>query len=306
MASAYLLIAKIAANALVAAVLSRLILRASALDKLRRMQTGTSPLLAKFLSCSSCQCFWLALLGGVILVGPALLVLAPTVLLGWRGAYHLSYLADRLPGFRPARPLRECHVCGSPYAEGRFIHRQGLDFCSHHCWFNHLKTILRPKPVIFDRQGMFIRQEVCAMSFSEFSPAQAQELLQGNTGYVYVDVRSTPEYEQGHPAGAFNVPIFHRQATGMTPNRDFLEVMERSFPPDTKLLLGCQSGIRSVRAAEALAAAGYSILANVRGGYGGVRDQLGRVVEKGWAELGLPIEQGSPEDRGYAALALKR
>ncbi|MBI2504739.1 MAG: rhodanese-like domain-containing protein [Candidatus Latescibacteria bacterium] len=143
------------------------------------------------------------------------------------------------------------------------------------------------------------------MSFDEYSPAQALELLQGDTGYVYVDVRSTPEYEQGHPAGAFNVPLFHRQSTGMTPNPDFLRVMEKVFPPETKLLLGCQSGNRSARAAEALAAAGYTCVANVRGGFGGVRDQFGRVVEKGWLELGLPVEQGSPADKGYAALALK-
>ena len=143
------------------------------------------------------------------------------------------------------------------------------------------------------------------MSFSEYSPVEALELLQGNAGYVYVDVRSTPEYEQGHPAGAYNVPLFHRQATGMTPNPDFLRVMEKVFPPETKLLLGCQSGQRSARAAEALVAAGYTCVANVRGGFGGVRDQFGRVVEKGWLELGLPAEQGSSADQGYAALALK-
>lgn len=144
------------------------------------------------------------------------------------------------------------------------------------------------------------------MSFSEYSPSETLELLQGDTGYVYVDVRSTPEYEQGHPTGAFNVPLFHRQATGMTPNPDFLRVMESAFPPETKLLLGCQSGQRSARAAEALMAAGYTCVANVRGGFGGVRDPFGRVVEKGWLELGLPVEQGSPADKGYAALALKK
>lgn len=143
------------------------------------------------------------------------------------------------------------------------------------------------------------------MSFSEYSPSEALELLQGNTGYVYVDVRSIPEYEQGHPASAFNIPLFHRQTTGMAPNPDFLRVMENAFPPETKLLLGCQSGQRSARAAEALVAAGYTCVANVRGGFGGVRDQFGRVVEKGWLELGLPVEQGSPEGQGYTSLALK-
>jgi rhodanese-related sulfurtransferase len=38
------------------------------------------------------------------------------------------------------------------------------------------------------------------------SPQEAKDLMD-KEGYVYVDVRSIPEFEAGHPAGAFNVPI---------------------------------------------------------------------------------------------------
>ena len=295
MPPAYLLLAKLAANILLASSLSRL---------LQRRLGQTLPGLAG----SQLLPLWPALVGSLLLSsgrdlsGVQALEPIALVLLGWRGGYYFNMVLDHLLASEPAP---QCHVCDATQANPRFIRRQGLDFCSHNCWYIHLKNILTVKPVIFDQQVMFIRQEVYPMSFSEYSPPEALELLQGNTGYVYVDVRSTPEYELCHPAGAYNVPLFHRQATGMTPNPDFLQVMEKAFPPESKLLVGCQSGQRSARAAEALVAAGYTCVANVRGGFGGVRDQFGRVVEKGWLELGLPVEQGSPADQGYAALALK-
>ncbi len=36
--------------------------------------------------------------------------------------------------------------------------------------------------------------------------------LQAGEGYVYIDVRSIPEYERGHSAGAHNVPLLHVDA----------------------------------------------------------------------------------------------
>jgi rhodanese-related sulfurtransferase len=124
-------------------------------------------------------------------------------------------------------------------------------------------------------------------------------------GYTYVDVRSIPEFANGHPAGAVNVPLLHRdERTGqMTPNRDFLQVMEANFPRDARLLIGCQVGGRSAQAAELLASAGYSDVTNVLGGFGGARDQFtGRVNAEGWASSGLPVESGETPGRSYDAL----
>ncbi len=294
MTPTYLLLAKLAANILLAAALSRL---------LRRL--GGSGLAGpQFLP------LWPALAGGLLLstgsgqpFGLAqALELCALVLLAWRGGFYANAAIDHLAA---PREVLSCDYCRATEGKPRFLHHQGLDFCSHDCWSAHLRTLVTPKPVLFDRQGSFIRQEVYPMSFAEYNPTQAQELLQSDSGYVYVDVRSTPEYEQGHPAGAYNVPLLHRQPTGISPNPDFLRVMEAAFPPDTKMLVGCQSGQRSARAAEALVAAGYTCVANVRGGFGGVRDPSGRVVEAGWRELGLPVEQGSPAGQGYTSLALK-
>jgi rhodanese-related sulfurtransferase len=130
--------------------------------------------------------------------------------------------------------------------------------------------------------------------------------LQGQ-GHVYVDVRSSREFESGHPAGAFNIPMLEPdESTGqLQPNPDFVRVMQASFPNDAKLLLGCQMGGRSQRAAQILQAFGFEDVANVRGGFDGARDPMSGRVDSGWAESGLPVEDGHPPDRSYQSLLEK-
>jgi rhodanese-related sulfurtransferase len=135
------------------------------------------------------------------------------------------------------------------------------------------------------------------------SPKEAQELM--GAGWTYLDVRSVPEFEQGHPAGAVNVPLMHTGAAGMTPNEDFLAVVGAAFPKETKLVVGCQAGGRSARAAQLLEAAGYSELADQRAGFGGSRDGGGRTIELGWAAQGLPVNKGQPAAGSYEALRMK-
>ena len=135
------------------------------------------------------------------------------------------------------------------------------------------------------------------MSYQNVSPTEAKKLLEGDASSVYIDVRSIPEYESGHPAGAFNIPIMQRHAMGMVPNLDFVQVVQGHFATDAKLLVGCQSGARSMHACEALVAAGFTDVANVTAGFGGSR------TERGWQDLGFPVEFGSSDDKGYAALS---
>ena len=141
------------------------------------------------------------------------------------------------------------------------------------------------------------------MPIPQISPHEAQAILAAEQGATYVDVRSVPEFAQAHPTGAVNVPLFHADGRGqMAPNPEFLAVMQASFAPDAKLLLGCLSGTRSQRAAEILSAAGYRDLANVRTGIGGARDFMGRIVEPGWADLGLPVESETHPGASYESL----
>jgi rhodanese-related sulfurtransferase len=134
------------------------------------------------------------------------------------------------------------------------------------------------------------------------SPAEAKELL--DQGYVYVDVRSEPEYAAGHPKGALNVPIAHAEAGGMKPNPRFVEVMKKLFAPDAKIVVGCKAGGRSLKAAEALIAAGYSGVVDQRAGWDGVRDAFGALREPGWSPAGLPSETTTPGGT-YAELLAK-
>ena len=137
------------------------------------------------------------------------------------------------------------------------------------------------------------------MSIRRVLPEEARALL--NEGYVYVDVRSVPEFDEAHPAGAYNVPVMHAGPGGMTPNAAFVSVMERKFAKDAKLVLGCRSGQRSMRAADLLAAAGFTDLVDLKTGFDGSRDGFGRVVAEGWRGAGLPVESG-PGERSWPAL----
>lgn len=116
-------------------------------------------------------------------------------------------------------------------------------------------------------------------------------------GATYVDVRSTAEFADGHAVGAVNVPLLeHDEDTGvLLPNPDFVRVMKATFTPDTPLLIGCQSGGRSVRAAQMLDAFGFTNVTNVQGGFSGGR-------HPGWTASGLPTTTAAAPGDTYAAL----
>ena len=117
-------------------------------------------------------------------------------------------------------------------------------------------------------------------------------------GDRYVDVRSVPEFDRGHPAGACNVPWLHLDPFGrMRPNPDFLAVMRANFASDAPLLIGCQAGVRSLQACEALESAGFTNLTNVLGGFGGSHSG-----DLGWIHARLPIETSASDGRDYASL----
>jgi|SRR5215470_16110058 len=138
------------------------------------------------------------------------------------------------------------------------------------------------------------------MALKRVSPAEARDLIE-KEGYVYVDVRSLPEFDAGHPTGAYNVPFAHMGPAGMIPNPDFLAVMG-VFPKDAKLVLGCQGGARSARAAVLLQSAGYTNVVDQRAGFGGGLDPSTGRPEPGWKPAGLPVSTDAAPDRTYEAL----
>jgi rhodanese-related sulfurtransferase len=140
----------------------------------------------------------------------------------------------------------------------------------------------------------------------EIGAREAFDLMQKDPQWIYLDVRSLPEFEQGHPLNAVNIPILHLdQRIGMYPNDDFVSVVVSNFPKDAKLVIGCKTGARSARACEILSQVGYQNVINVRGGFLGVIDPFGRVVQPGWSLLSLPVCQKCEEPAKYETLSAK-
>jgi rhodanese-related sulfurtransferase len=135
------------------------------------------------------------------------------------------------------------------------------------------------------------------------SPQEAHELTK--TGWAYVDVRSEQEFADGHAVGAFNVPLSHMRGGSMSPNPDFVAVMEKAFGKEAKIVVGCKSGGRSLRAAQALVGAGFTSVVDQRAGWDGARDAFGQMSEAGWSRAGLPAETGVTSGRAYADVKAK-
>ncbi|MDH3445277.1 MAG: rhodanese-like domain-containing protein [Deltaproteobacteria bacterium] len=144
------------------------------------------------------------------------------------------------------------------------------------------------------------------MATKEIEPQQAHEFLQANPDAVYIDVRTEGEFANGHPAGAVNIPVaFPDPTRGMVMNAEFVKVVGANFPVDKKIIVGCQAGPRSNAAAGLLQQAGYEDVANLTGGFGGMRDQTGKVIAPGWAASGLPVSQDNGDGVSYRSLAGK-
>ncbi len=100
----------------------------------------------------------------------------------------------------------------------------------------------------------------------ELAPAEAAALAR--EGALLVDVREREENAAGSAPGALALP------------KGFLELIAETRLPDKgrTLLLFCQTGLRSLLAAEALTRFGYRDVRSIAGGF------------KAWSESGLPVE----------------
>ena len=123
-------------------------------------------------------------------------------------------------------------------------------------------------------------------------------------GGTYVDVRSTPEFADGHPAGAA------QRAAARARRRHRPDAAESGLRPRDEggvpagrdaARSAARSAAASMRAAQMLESFGFTDVTNVRGGFGGARDPMGRVVDPGWADSGLPVGHGQRRGRAVSA-----
>ena len=85
-----------------------------------------------------------------------------------------------------------------------------------------------------------------------------------------------------------------------------MSVVAAVFPKHSKLVIGCRSGNRSLRAAQALLASGFEHVVEQRAGHGGARDPFGQVEEVGWEGAGLAVASEPHPERTYEALLARR
>jgi rhodanese-related sulfurtransferase len=142
--------------------------------------------------------------------------------------------------------------------------------------------------------------EQASVNVAEIKPVTPEEAAElQRQGHVYVDVRSEPEFEAGHPEGALNVPLLNAGPVGLAPNPEFLAVMQSAFGKDEALVIGCKAGGRSKRATELLAQAGFSQLSDQVAGFDAGKDAFGRAIP-GWSRTALPVGKGKPAGQAYA------
>lgn len=131
------------------------------------------------------------------------------------------------------------------------------------------------------------------VSIKKLSPKQAYDFLEANPGSLLLDVRDPVEYAfVGHAPGSLNIPW--KFAPDMRANPEFLDQVAHSVKNlNVPLLLMCRSGQRSMAAAECLAEAGYTHLANIEEGFEGPIDaEKHRGTKGGWRFHRLPWIQG--------------
>jgi rhodanese-related sulfurtransferase len=74
--------------------------------------------------------------------------------------------------------------------------------------------------------------------------------------------------------------------------------MEKAFPKDAKIVVGCKGGGRSLQAAAVLLSAGFTNVIDQKQGFAGA-------TEPGWAPLGLPVSVEAPAEHTYTGLGGK-
>ncbi|XP_024360386.1 thiosulfate sulfurtransferase 16, chloroplastic isoform X3 [Physcomitrium patens] len=139
------------------------------------------------------------------------------------------------------------------------------------------KQLAQPTCYYFDRISRIKASRMQAEHSLRSVPVQvAHEMM--NAGHRCLDVRTQEEYLAGHVEGAINIPYLVKCGPGMKKNHRFLEEVEAEFGKDAEIIVGCQSGRRSMMAAAELQAANFNGVTDMGGGY------------VAWKESGLPVE----------------
>ena len=93
---------------------------------------------------------------------------------------------------------------------------------------------------------------------------EADSMMEEESGYIILDVRTTEEYSEKHIPGAINIP---NETIG---TEDIPELPDK----EQLILVYCRSGNRSKQASEKLVKLGYTNIVE----FGGINDWTGETV----------------------------
>ena len=101
-------------------------------------------------------------------------------------------------------------------------------------------------------------------SYRQISAEEAADMMEKESGYIILDVRTPEEFAERHIPGALNIP-----------NETIGTEKIPALPDKQQLILVyCRSGNRSKQASEKLAAQGYTNIVE----FGGINDWTGETV----------------------------
>lgn len=88
------------------------------------------------------------------------------------------------------------------------------------------------------------------VTFKSISMEEGRKIIESESGYIILDVRTKEEYDEGHIPGAVNVANEEISTTNQS--------IEQLPDKNQKILVYCRSGNRSKQAAKKLAVMGYN------------------------------------------------
>ena len=101
-------------------------------------------------------------------------------------------------------------------------------------------------------------------TYRQITAEEAAAMMEEESGYIILDVRTSQEYGEKHVAGAINVP---NETIG---SEEIPELPDK----DQLVLVYCRSGNRSKQTAEKLVKLGYTNIVE----FGGINDWTGETV----------------------------
>ena len=120
--------------------------------------------------------------------------------------------------------------------------------------------------IIFVLAGCGTSAEQEENSYQQVSMEEAVEIMEEETGYIILDVRTEEEFSERHIPNAINIP---NESIG---SEELKELPDK----EQLVLVYCRSGNRSKQAAEKLAALGYTNITE----FGGINDWPGETVSE--------------------------